>query len=111
MLKDLLYKKYIYLSFTVIAVSLLSILIFRDFLPPLVPLFYGRPVGQAQLVGTLGLLIAPLVALIITLTNLFFARLVEDNFLKKVLVLSSSFISLLSLITILKIVFLVGFFN
>jgi hypothetical protein len=111
MWKDLPHKNYIYLSLGLIAASAFSILIFKNFLPPVVPLFYGRPVGQSQLVGFWGLLIAPAVALAITLINLFIAKHVQDNFLKRVLVISSFFISLLTAITFFRIIFLVGFFN
>ncbi len=111
MWKDLPHKNYIYLSLGLSAASALSVFIFKNFLPPVVPLLYGRPVGQSQLVGYLGLLIAPTVAFAITLVNLFIAKRIQDNFLKRVLIVSSFFISLLAAITFFRIIFLVGFFN
>jgi len=111
MWKDLPHKNYIYLSFAVNIITALSILIFRSFLPPVVPLFYGRPIGQFQLVSSLGLLIAPIVAFLITLVNLYIARQTHDNFLKRILIISSFFVSFLIAITVFRIIFLVGFFK
>lgn len=85
-------------------------LLFKGVLPPIVPLLYGRPGGEAQLVGALWLLIAPALALTITVINFFLSSLVKDDFLKKVYSVTSIIVSVFSLITVIKIVFLVGFF-
>lgn len=87
----------------------LSLLLFKSILPPLAPLFYGRPMGEAQLTKTLGLLIAPGVGILITLLNLFLSLGIKDDFLKKLLAISAIIISVLTTITIIKIVLLVGF--
>lgn len=96
-----------------ISLSLLSailILAFKRNLPPQVPLFYGLPVGESQLVSSWGFLISPTAAFVITIVNIFISSLVSDNFYKRVLIISSFFISILVIITTLKIIFLVGFF-
>jgi hypothetical protein len=104
------YKSFVYLSVFLNIVSVVIILVLKGFLPPVVPLFYGLPTGNEQLVPTLGLLWAPLAGLVITLINIFVSILNQDDFLKKSLIISSAFISLLLTITVIKIVLLVGFF-
>jgi len=88
----------------------LFIILLRDHLPPLVPLFYGRPAGEAQLTNTFGLLVAPGVSLLITIINLLLSPWVHDDFQKKILAVSAVFITVLAAITVIKIVLLVGFF-
>lgn len=100
---------YVYASFVLITLSATVIAATLSNLPPVIPLFFGRPAGAGQLVPTFGLFIAPGAALIITLLNTILAIYLTDNFLKKILAVSSFFISLLSVITIIKIILLVGF--
>ncbi len=78
-------------------------------MPPLAPLFYGRPVGEAQLTNSLGLLIAPGTSFLITVLNLFLSLWTKDDFLKKLLAVSTIVISVLTAITVTKIILLVGF--
>ena len=89
---------------------LLSLILLKNFLPPLVPLYYGRPMGEAQLTNTFGLLIAPGISLLVTVLNLCLSLWVRDDFLKKLLAVSAIVISTLTAITITKIILLVGFF-
>ena len=103
-------KNFVYLAVFLNSISLLAIVLLRGFLPPVVPLFYGRPVDESQLVTILGLLIAPGVSFGILIINLVIAAKINDLFLKKVLVLSSFFVSLLVTITTFNIIFLVGLF-
>ncbi len=91
-------------------VSGLSILALRNWLPPLVPLLYGRASGPGQLVPTLELLIAPGVSILVTLINTFLTFYIEDVFLRKTLIIGALLLSLLTTLTIFKIIFLVGFF-
>ena len=86
------------------------ILILKGFLPPIVPLFYGLPDGVEQLTPYFGLILAPAIGLVIPFVNIFISNTIRDIFLKKALVISSAFISLLLAITIIKIVLLVGLF-
>ncbi len=91
-------------------ISILGIFFLKDFLPPVVPLFYGGASGEGQLVPTLGLLIAPGVALIITLLNIGLSTITKDDFSKKALAIAAFVVSILTTVTIIKIFFLVGFF-
>lgn len=104
------FKNYVYFSIGLNVLTALAVLIFKKEMPPIVPLFYGRAIGESQLVNLAGLLIAPGVSLFITILNLFLSSITSDLFLKKVYVITAFLISLLTTITVVKIIFLVGFF-
>lgn len=91
-------------------VSGLIFVIIRSFLPPVVPFFYGSPIGEKQLVPQMGLLLAPLLSLVITVFNLFLASKMQDKFVKQVLIAGSVLFSLFMAIAFVKVVFLVGLF-
>ncbi len=97
-------------SFAINLALILIIVLLKGFLPPEVPLFYGKPVGEMQLTSALGLLIAPVASILITLINISLNFWVKDLFAKKILIISAFFVSVLTAITVLKIIFLVGFF-
>lgn len=99
----------IYASFGLSFFLVLVILLLRGFLPPQVPLFYGEPVGEGQLVKSTQLILAPIFSLLVTLINTFAASKINDDFIQKILVISSLFVSILVLITLVRIVFLVGY--
>lgn len=88
----------------------LSLMFLWNFLPPLAPLFYGRPVGEAQLTKTLGLFLAPGTSLLITVLNLSLSFWVKDSFFRKLLAVAAIVVAVLTAITIVKIIVLVGFF-
>lgn len=108
--KDIPLKGYLYFSLFLNVLSVVSVLVAKNFLPPVAPLLYGRPEGEGQLVPTLWLLSAPLTSFVITLINILLVRLVKDAFMQKILVMSAFLLSILTTITIVKIVFLVGLF-
>jgi hypothetical protein len=109
MWKKVIFKNYFLAAIIINFTTALSVILLRDFLPPLVPLFYGRPAGVAQLTNTFGLLIAPGVSFLIIVLNLGTSLLVKDDFLRKALAVSATIISLLTTITVIKIILLVGF--
>lgn len=88
----------------------LLFLIVKSFLPPIVPLLYGRPIGSGQLLPDMGILLAPALSVIFIVLNTIITGRVTDEFSKKLLITSAFLISLLTSITVLKIIFLVGFF-
>jgi hypothetical protein len=110
MWKKITFNNYFLAALILNALSLLAPVILRGFLPPVVPLFYGRPVGEGQLVSTLGLLIAPAASFLITAVNLLLNLWTKDDFLKKVLAVTALIISIVTAITVIKIMLLVGFF-
>lgn len=110
MWKNLPFKGYVYTSLAFNIVLGVAIFIIKGFLPPVIPLFYGLPTGVNQLVPTLGLIIAPVASLIVTLINIGVASFINDQFFKRTLIVSAIFVSVLVTITTLKIILLVGFF-
>lgn len=108
--KRLPYKGYVYASLFLSLLTVAVVLAGRSFLPPIVPLFYGRPVGEEQLVISLGLLIAPGISIFITILNVIVAFFINNTFFKKILIAGGFLVSLLVSITVIKIIFLVGFF-
>ncbi len=103
-------KESIYISAATSITLAVGILVLRGNLPPKLPLFYGKPVGEAELTTITGFLIAPAAALSITCFNTLLSFVFKDVFVKKILILSSLFATLLIAITLVKIITLVGFF-
>ncbi|OGG11642.1 hypothetical protein A2Z00_01125 [Candidatus Gottesmanbacteria bacterium RBG_13_45_10] len=95
------------LGFTVL--SILAILWRWHLLPPAIPLWYSRPWGIDQLAPPIWLLVLPISSIIVYLLNLVIAIYVTHEYLifTQILFLSSFVISLLSFITLIKILFLV----
>lgn len=89
-------------------VNVLSIILLQKYLPPELPLFYGLPEGEGQLTTNLGLVIPGGVTLATIVTNLILAKIVKDEFLKQVLIVSGFAVAVFCLATTLKILFLVG---
>lgn len=110
MWKKLPFKGLIYASLAINIVSVLLILTVQRLLPPVVPLFYGLPYGQDQLVPSVGLFIVPGACLLVIVLNAVLSGYFNDQFYKKTLIISAALISVLGVITVLKIIFLVGLF-
>lgn len=91
-------------------VNIFAIFILKDNLPPQVPLFYGLALGEDQLVSASQLTIPAILALSIIGLNAFLSTFFENLFLKQTLILGAFAVSLLSAITTVKIIFLVGSF-
>lgn len=91
-------------------VTALAILAVRSFLPPVVPLFYGKPGGADQLASSIFLLIVPGVSLLISGVNVFINSASKDDFIKKFLGVASLIVSVMATITVAKVILLVGFF-
>lgn len=90
---------------------LLIILIFllkKNILPPVVPLLYGLPEGENQLVESTYLVIPPAASLLFILFNSTFAYFLKDDFIKKTLVLAVLVATFFSSLTVIKITLLVG---
>jgi len=91
-------------------VAIVVFLILKGFLPPVVPLLYGRPTGETQLVPTIWLLAAPGLSLLFIIINSLITNFTSDVFANKLLITTTFLLSLLTVITLFKIIFLVGFF-
>jgi len=90
-----------------IAVAII-VLILRNNVPPTVPLFYGRAHGEDQLAPQMFLLLPPSISALVAIANTAILLLIEDKFLQKILIGISFAATLLSSITVFKIIFLVG---
>lgn len=108
--KKVTYHNYFLASATLSIATIIGILLAKGFLPPLVPLYYGRPSGAGQLAPTLFLLIIPGVSILLGSINLFLNMFIKDDLIQKVLAVGSFVISLMAGVTVVKIILLVGFF-
>lgn len=102
------FKNYIYAAGVLDIVTALFVLLMQRVLPPEVPLFYGLPQGEEQLAKPIFLLIPAGLSLLIIFINLFLAKVIKDDFLKKVLAIASLVVAIFAAITTFKIIFLVG---
>jgi len=100
---------YIYLTLTILLINVafvVSILLLSKKLPLQVPLYYGLPRGELQLASPVALVLPLLFSSTFITLNSILAYFAKSIFLKKALVIGSLFTSLLSIVTITKIVLL-----
>lgn len=79
-------------------------------LPLQVPLFFGRPWGEDQLAAKAFILLLPAISLVVTLINNFLARIYfkkEKDFFAETAIMSSLIVTLLTSISLIKIIMLV----
>ncbi|MBL7036872.1 hypothetical protein ISR94_03475 [Candidatus Microgenomates bacterium] len=101
-------KKFYIFSFFLNIIVLVAALLSKYILPPEIPLFYGLPQSSQQISSSYFLFIPSLVSLALTVVNAYLSIFVDNTYLKKVLAFSTILISILSTLTTLKIIFLVG---
>ncbi len=101
-------KKPATICFAINIFVIIVIFLFSSKLPPIVPLFYGQPQGEEQLANNTLLTLPAILANIFILVNFIIEKTVQDNFLHKVLVGLMVGCTVLSTITIVKIILLVG---
>ena len=92
-------------------IGLVAYLLVQGNLPPVVPLLYGLPYGEEQLVPKIFLLTPLIVGVIILVLNTLIIKFTKDNFSQKALLYLIIATSLLSIVTVVKIVLLVGSFK
>lgn len=106
--KKIPYTKLLYISFIANFLTILLLFIFRENIPPEIPLFYGYPEGENQLAQKSSLALPSLISIMVIITNSSIAFFTKDEFIKKTLVIASFAVTFLSLVTTIKIAFLVG---
>ncbi len=108
--KSLYYREYLIFAILLNVALIFAVLGLSYFkrLPPEVPLFYGIAEGEAQLVSNWQLLIPSGVSLGFLFLNSTLAYLFKDEFLKKTLIIATFSLTLLSVVTTIKIITLVG---
>ena len=106
-LKDKLIKKYFKMTIFLISLSLIFMVFkFRE-IPPEVPLFYSLPWGEKQLANKFFLFLLPLFSIITLLVNRYLAmKIKEEILISRLLIIGAFLFSLLSTITLFKIVLL-----
>ncbi|MBI3342859.1 hypothetical protein HY087_01740 [Candidatus Gottesmanbacteria bacterium] len=79
-------------------------------LPPLIPLWYSKPWGADRLAHPLWLAILPIGSLVILIVNTIAARILTRDMLifTQILAVTALLVSILSLVTMTKIMFLVS---
>lgn len=108
--KKITFRNYFLAATVLDIISVIGIFAVKNFLPPIVPLFYGRPSGASELAPSLFLLIIPGVSLLIIIINILISVSIKDDFIKKILAVSTAVLTVMLTLTLVKIVLLVGFF-
>lgn len=93
-------------NFSVIVLTFLG----QKYLPPQIPLFYGLAQGEEQLAASIWLFLPNSLALIFLVANGLVATLIDEEFMKKILVGAGIIATFFATITTLKIFLLVGSF-
>lgn len=104
------FKNYLVASLVCSLVTLLAVILIQKNLPVQVPLFYGAAEGESQLTSSWALIIPSAISILVILINSFLATLLKDDFIKKTLILMATVVTFFSIVTTLKIIFLVGSF-
>lgn len=107
-IKDIPYIKIVAAVLFVNIVATILVILLQPNLPPQVPLLYGRAYGEKQLVSSIGLITPSLVTILATLLNTLISYFLKEKLLQQILVTTSIIATILSLITTVKIIMLVG---
>jgi hypothetical protein len=107
-MKNLAYKNPIIFVFFVNLLLVVFVISMQSFLPPVVPLLYGLPKGEEQLVPKLFLASPALASELVLIVNALLIKLIKDDFLQKSLFYLIVAVCALCAITTLRIFFLVG---
>lgn len=105
------YPKLIGLALAVDVVGIgIVIFLSSKYLPPQLPLFYGRSRGEEQLAAPILLIVPLLVSLVIVFLNSIASIFLSGEFIKKVLIITALVVNLFCLVTLTKVILLVGAF-
>lgn len=96
------------LSFNILIIGF--VLFSGSKLPPQVPLLYGRAVSDEQLVDKTLLVLPAVSAALVTVINALLSFITTDQFIRRILIGTSVVSALLSVITTVRIMLLVGSF-
>jgi len=108
-LEKLPLKGYFNASWIINFIIIIFSLLIQKRLPPQIPIFYGLPQGEAQLSSSIGILVPSVSSLIFVSLNLFLINIIKDEFIKKILVIAGLATAVFASITVIKIIFLVGY--
>lgn len=102
--------KYLVAMLVIDVVLISLILLFGDKIPPEIPLFYGAPRGEEQLSTNTNLILPSLLSIAVIIINSSISLILENEFLKRVLTTSALAVNIMTIITTVKIILLVGGF-
>lgn len=108
--KEQTLKKFLFAGLLINLVLICFAFLARPYLPPQIPLYYGVAEAEGIIAPSWALVVPSLVSLGILGVNFFLSILTQDEFLKKTLLFSTFAAYLFAIITILKILVLVGNF-
>jgi len=100
---------HLYLILTALAINvilIISIILISSKLPPQTPLYYGLPRGERQLSAPSSLILPLALSSLFIAVNSIIANFSNNQFLKNTLIAASLFSSLLSIVTVVKIILL-----
>lgn len=100
----------IYISLAINVFLIVSIFFIKRHLPPEVPLFYGLAEGEDQLVAGGTLVLAPFISLVIVVVNSAVSLTIKSELLRRTLIITGFGVTILSLVTAIQIILLVGSF-
>lgn len=83
------------------------VLLLRNNLPPVIPLLYGEPKGEDQLVPRNFLMLPPIMVTVITIVNTVLSRVIKDHFIQQLLFGFTVVTTLLSTVTVIRIILLI----
>lgn len=106
--KNLPQRNYFKFALILLLITFIIACLSQLILPPQIPLFYGLPQGSAQTTTPIWILLPSVIGLVINLINSYLSIVISDIYLKKTLAIASLAVSILALITTVKIVMLVG---
>lgn len=110
LIEDIPFKNSLIVAAFTNIIIILIILLLQGFFPPQIPLLYGLPEGEAQLVSSLSLTIPSLISLLVIAINIFISYLLKEDFFKKVLIITAVGLTIFSATTTIKIALLmIGF--
>ena len=105
-----LFRKIVIICLFINLLAIILIIVIKKNLPPILPIFYGLPVSEEQLTTNYGLVIPAVTSVILIIINFYIVKFTKDKFLVKIFAGLIIITTSLSLITIIKTIFLVGVF-
>jgi len=106
LIADIPFKNSLLVATFANVIIILVVLLLQKYFPPQVPLLYGLPEGEGQLVSSLSLTIPSIVSLLVIVVNILISYLLKDEFFKKILIVTAVGLTIFSATTTIKIAFL-----
>lgn len=92
------------LSLSLIVISLITIILYYQSLPPFIPLFNQMPWGELRITKTIWILLIPAISLTFFILNLFFASYIYKSvpLVARLFSMTSFLVTVLSLLFIIR---------